>query len=198
MAFQSLQSLDPPAPLSSIPFLHPSQALDFCSLSSTDAYDSYLGRCAAYSYSAPDYFQSEEVIDLPPSPCRISDDESDTDTSSLPRSSSTLRRVSLIREDAIPRSFRGVVSLRGSFVASLRFDCSSVATGWKNEGASSAASFGDSLETASTRFSASTSLVRESEGSDSPVEADRSSETANVASGGDSGVGSGGGSFASS
>ena len=105
--------------------------------------------------------------------------------------------MSLIREDAIPRSFRGVVSHRGSFVASPRVD-DSVATSGKGEGASSAASFGDSLETASTRFSASTSLVRESEGSDSPVEADRSSEAANVASGGDSGVGSGGGSFVSS
>ena len=147
-AFQSLQSIDPPTPLSSAPFLHPSQAFDFCSLTSTDVYDSYLGRCSAYSYSSPDYFQSEEVVDLPPSPCRISDDETDTDTSSLPRSSSsTLRRVSLILEDAMPRCLVGFVSRRGPFVASPRVD-DSVATSGKGEGASSAASFGDSLKAA--------------------------------------------------
>ena len=166
-AFQSLQSIDPSAPLSSAPFLHPSQAFDFCSLTSTDVYDSYLGRCSAYSYSSPDYFQSEEVVDLPPSPCRISDDETDTDTSSLPRSSSsTLRRVSLILEDAMPRCLMGFVSRRGPFVASPRVD-NSVATSGKGEGASSAASFGDSLKAAAGSLSLCSERLGESEGSGS-------------------------------
>lgn len=78
-----------------------------CSLQNcTDPYEAYLRRCSQYQYPVPDYFLSEEVVEVSDEENGISDNEMESVLSQeTPHYARETRRVSLIREEMTkPRS----------------------------------------------------------------------------------------------